>query len=609
MIDMTFCPCGSKLRRLRCCALDMTQLSPMDATAAVIPLLQAAEKAFAAQDNAAGEAALLQALELAPGREDALMALYRLRRSEQIMPAAEALVRRVVSINPNNFAATNELTLMLLGRGALAEAENHARNAIRIAPRNPQAHNLMGLVLTEGNRPLIGEYHYRQVLELAEREEPITLANLAWNLKSQGRMEEARALYVKSAALKPDVLQTMLGWARMEEADRQFDRALKLVDMAIKLAPDNPSVILTRATILARQHHNEQALALLNADEQTEGQAAKPRLGPAELSEKGRLLDRMGRFDEAWEAFAAGKKLAVDMGARTYLADMAGDMVARLRHFFTERRLATLPRAETRRDMPQPVFIIGFPRSGTTLIEQTLSVHPAIAAGDELPYINDITNIIPRMLASPLSYPEALAELWMGDQRDGLDMLRDYYLERVRKSGILREGASWFTDKMPLNETHLGIIHLLFPQAPIIHLLRHPLDVVVSVYSNHLTHGYFCAAELASIARHYVLIADLIAHYKENMALRYLAVRYEDVVDHQEREIRRALEFIGEPFDPACLNFETNQRYARTASYAQVTEKLYDRSRYRYRAYLKHLEPILPILAPTIERLGYKIED
>ena len=116
--------------------------------------------------------------------------------------------------------------------------------------------------------------------------------------------------------------------------------------------------------------------------------------------------------------------------------------------------------------MPQPIFIVGFPRSGTTLIEQTLTVHPRIAAGDELPYINDITQIMPRLLASPLTYPEALAELWMGDQRDGLNELRDYYLNRAAKSGIFREGADWFTDKMPLNETHLGLISLLFPQSP-----------------------------------------------------------------------------------------------------------------------------------------------
>ena len=116
--------------------------------------------------------------------------------------------------------------------------------------------------------------------------------------------------------------------------------------------------------------------------------------------------------------------------------------------------------------MAQPIFIVGFPRSGTTMVEQTLTAHPRISAGDELPFINEITEIMPRMLNSPLAYPEALAELWMGDQLEGLDNLRDYYLQRARQLGRIGKGASWFTDKMPLNETHLGLIAPDLPAGP-----------------------------------------------------------------------------------------------------------------------------------------------
>jgi hypothetical protein len=253
------------------------------------------------------------------------------------------------------------------------------------------------------------------------------------------------------------------------------------------------------------------------------------------------------------------------------------------------------------------VFIIGFPRSGTTLVEQTLTAHPAISAGDELPFIADITAMMPRMLNSPLAYPEALAELWMGDQREGLDNLRDYYLQRARQSGILEPGARWFTDKMPLNETHLGLIALMFPASPVIHVLRHPMDVVLSVFSNQLTHGFYCAYALDTAARHYALIAELVASYRNEMALKYLPIRYEDIVADQEGSVRRMLDFIGEDFDPRCLNFQDNQRYARTASYAQVTEKLYDRSRFRHRRYVDQMAPIVPILQPAMDRLGYTV--
>ena len=215
---------------------------------------------------------------------------------------------------------------------------------------------------------------------------------------------------------------------------------------------------------------------------------------------------------------------------------------------------------------------------------------------------------MPRMLNSPLAYPEALAELWMGDQHEGLDNLRDYYLQRVRQLGILTPEATWFTDKMPLNETHLGLIALLFPEAPLIHVLRHPLDVVLSVFSNHLTHGFYCASELETAARHYVRVMDLVESYRSEMTLRYLPIRYEDIVSDQEPSVRRVLDFIGADFDQRCLNFTENRRYARTASYAQVTEKLYDDSRYRYRKYRKHLEPVIAILEPVITRLGYTLD-
>jgi hypothetical protein len=195
----------------------------------------------------------------------------------------------------------------------------------------------------------------------------------------------------------------------------------------------------------------------------------------------------------------------------------------------------------------------------------------------------------------------------MGDHREDLDNLRDHYLRKVAQLDILRPGARWFTDKLPLNETDLGLIGLLFPESPILHVTRHPLDVVLSVYSNLLTHGYFCAYALESAALHYVRIMDLVDHYCSQMTLRYQRVRYEGIVEDQEASIRSVLDFIGEPFDPACLAFHENRRYARTASYAQVTEKLYDRSRYRYRHYLKELAPVIPLLQPVIDRLGYVV--
>jgi len=594
------CDCGSGLRADRCCALDLTT----PARAMPAESLARAKAALLSGDVVSAEAQLTSALEDAPLDPQGLALLADLRRAQGRDGAAEVLLRRAVAADPNHLAATQSLALALFNKGALDEAEVHARNAVRLAPADPLSHNLMGMVMTEAQRPHVGEHHYRQVLALIGRRDPIVLANLAWNLKNQGRIAEARGLYEESVALAPEVFQTWLGWARMEETDRSFARAGELLDAAERLSPSHPSVTLTRAVLQGRTGEIEDAVATLERlDRESPGG-----LGPVEWSEKGRLLDKLGRHGEAFAAFAEGKRALRELTGQSYRADEARLQAARLQAFFVRSRLDILPRAGQRADVAQPIFVVGFPRSGTTMVEQTLSAHPRIAAGDELPTINELTVLIPRMLNSPLAYPEALADLWLGDQAEGLDNLRDYYLQRARQLGATPKGAAWFTDKMPLNETHLGLISLIFPKAPIIHVVRHPLDVVLSVFANHLTHGFNCAFDLATIAEHYALIADLTDHYAAELPVKRLVVRYEDVIDDQAASVRQMLGFIGAPFDRRCLDFHENRRYARTASYAQVTEKLYDRSRYRYRAYLDQLAPVIPALAPTIRRLGYTIE-
>ena len=597
------CACGSGLRAARCCRYDFSVAPPPSAIKHLLPVIERANRAFELQQLATAEELALEVLELAPSQQVALLILSRIRRQQNMPQAAETLLRRYVRLYPNDLGPTCDLALLLMQRGNLAEAEIHARNAVRIAPTGPVPHNLMGMILTEGNRPRIGEFHYKRVLELTGGRDAILLANLAWNLKSQGRIAEARALYEESVAAAPNVVQTLLGWARMEEADRNFARAAELLDQADSLAPGHAGVMLSRAVLFGRTQDYDKAISTLDGMTGPNGG-----LGPNELLEKGRLLDKMGRYDEAFAAYIEGKRTAREATGNAYLDEMADNMVTRLKGFFQGPRLGFTPRATVRHDVPQPIFILGFPRSGTTLTEQILTAHPRICAGDELPFINEITQIMPRMLNSPLAYPEALAELWMGDQHEGLDNLRDYYLQKVRQLGILEEGAAWFTDKMPLNETHLGLIALLFPEAPLIHVLRHPLDVVLSVFSNHLTHGLYCGFEMETAAKHYVRVMDLVEHYRAEMTLHYLPIRYEDIVSDQETSVRRILSFVGEEFDPRCLNFTENRRYARTASYAQVTEKLYDDSRYRFRKYRKHLEPVIPMLEPVIARLGYPLD-
>jgi hypothetical protein len=335
---------------------------------------------------------------------------------------------------------------------------------------------------------------------------------------------------------------------------------------------------------------------------------AQPDPSGAVLMARGRILDRLGRHDEAFADWVQGKAQYVASGGMTYHADEVAQFLGRLRGFYTAQRLRNLPRAATVAGQPQPIFIVGFPRSGTTLVEQMLCAHPLVSGGDELPMIATLTQSAPNLLGSPLAYPEALAELWMGDGQEGLEVLRDQYLRGARHLRASDPSRPWFTDKMPLNETHLGLIGLLFPASPIVQLVRHPLDVVLSVFSNQLTHGFHCAATLESAALHFVRIAELVGSYRSEMALRHLMLRYEDVVSASEVAMRRVSDFIGIDFDERCLRFTENRRYARTASHAQVTEQLYARSHFRWRNYRKQLAPIIPIMEPVIRRLGYGLD-
>ncbi|MBB3265876.1 Flp pilus assembly protein TadD [Azospirillum sp. OGB3] len=514
-------------------------------------------------------------------------------------PDVAALERRLRAA-PDDLAATQELAGLLLRIGRAAEAEPHARNAVRLAPEDARSHTVMALVLADTQRPQAAEFHYRRALALAPPD-AATLANLAWSLTGQGRLEEARRTYRRATALHPSIALTWHGWAQTEDAARDLIAAQRLVDRARRLDPGHRSADTFAAALLARQGEGERALAVLDASA-----ARHSGSDPDALLETGRILDRLGRHDEAFAAFAAGKALLRQAG-RHYDEAAAVDLIARLATFFVAPRLRLMPRPAAPAAGPQPVFIAGAPRSGTTLVEQILSSHPAIVAGDELPALGAVVRALPQTLGSPLGYPEALSELWMGDQRDGLERLRDAYLRHARKLVPAKPGHTLFTDKMPFNETHLGLIALMFPSAPVVHVLRHPLDVVLSMMGTNLTHGFHCANDVETAARHVLLVFDLVEHYRREMPLRYLPLRYEDLVREPEPAVRRLLGFLGLGFDRRCLRFEENRRHARTPSHAQVAEKLYSRSIDHHRAYIAHLKPAIPILEPVILGLGYSL--
>lgn len=594
------CPCGSGLRSLTCCGLDLRTLTPIDPEPSTAVRLGEMSQAYEDGELQIAERLALDILETHPGQREALAALYNVCKDTDRLGAADILIRRLVTLHPNDALARLILAQFLLSQGAVEDAVIHARRLVQLAPEEAVAHLTLAHAFAAWNMLVAAEPHFRRALTLNPETGIEALAGLADVLRRLGRFEEARAFFERADALGANY-PLLLSWATLEEADRRFDAAVALLDRAAELAPRHGRLALARANLYARTREYAAAMDELDSLRQ-----ARPgqELGVVGLLEQGRALDAMGRYDEAFAAFDAAKRKVRETGGG-YQARRAGALVAQLKDFFTPGRLALLPRAGVRADAPQPIFIVGFPRSGTTLVEQMLTSHPDISGGDELPIVNQMAQRLPALLTSPLPYPQALSELWLGDKMGEVESLRDQYLNEAMRHGAITPGKRWFTDKMPLNETHLGLIQLLFPASPIVHLVRHPLDVILSVYSNGLTHGFNCASGLESAATHFNLVAGLVRHYREVLPMNYVQVRYEAVVEDLDGQARRLLAFIGAPFDPKVLDFHENTRAARTASYAQVTEKLYDRARYRHRNYAGRLADVRAMLEPVIRDLGY----
>jgi Tfp pilus assembly protein PilF len=516
------------------------------------------------------------------------------RRKGEVAAAADTL-KTVLKSDPRADWAYNELIELLYATGRRGDAETLARTALRVNPLNAQAHNLFGTILSQLNDLPSGEWHFRRAIELGG-EQPRVLANLALNLLQQGRTDEAETCFAAATALAPNDFTTLAHWSKLSEVRGDMPRAWQLLERAAAAAPGR-DIDLLRAIHLARTGRATDALAILDA---------APALNGDARLERGRLLDRLGRYDEAWREMVAGKKqLAAESGGLAYNGQAVDVFFARLKQFFVRANLSLLPAAPLRAEVPQPIFIMGFPRSGTTLIEQVLASHSAVRAGGELSFITELRQFSLQQFAGPEPFPENLSRTWTADNRWAATVFRDYYLARAEQYGLLQPGKRFFTDKMPFNEIWLPLVRMAFPHAKIVRVVRHPLDVCVSMLANNMTHGFNCGYRFEDIVHHLLAVSDLDAHYSRELQPGGLELRYEQFVADQRSETLRLLGHLGLELEDACLSFHENPRYAPTPSYAQVTEKLNDRSIGRHRHYRLELAPFMPRLAPLVKVQGY----
>ena len=247
-------------------------------------------------------------------------------------------------------------------------------------------------------------------------------------------------------------------------------------------------------------------------------------------------------------------------------------------------------------DAADPIFIVGMPRAGSTLVEQILSSHPDVEGTMELPDLLSLTRELRRRgeAAGARHYHDVVPSL----DRDELRAIGEDYLDRTRVHR--KAGAPLFIDKMPNNFQHVGLIHLALPNAKIIDARRHPLACGFSVFKQQFARGQDFSFRLEDIGHYYRDYVALMAHFDDVLPGRVHRVHYETMVDDTEQEVRRLLDYCGLPFDEACLRFFENDRPVRTASAEQVRRPIYREGLDQWRHYAPWLGPLEQALGPVL---------
>jgi tetratricopeptide (TPR) repeat protein len=444
-------------------------------------------------------------------------------------------------------------------------------------------------------------------------EQALTLASM---LSTLGRQEAA--IHVLEQALLPDDLtasimrqrMTALRAALYERSNRLDLAEAELAQLTLDDVPTHHpqwmcAACLAHAAVAARRGDTQSAASLYERVLSTADDAevlAQAAYGLATAR------DKQGRHVDAWHALSRAHEAQLTI-ARAIVPDLmaADSQPLAMTHLTVSRverdRWTALkpPRGEQ-----SPVFVVGFPRSGTTLLEQMLDAHPDFCAMDERAFLHELTE---RMELADQPYPSALAHL---TEREA-DQLRGAYMAMVRK--VVPDIATRrLVDKNPLNMLCLPMIARLFPEARIVLCLRHPCDVLLSCYMQSFRSPAFMVlcSSLERLARSYVRAFEHWFSQVEVLAPRVLEWRYESVVTRFDEHVLRLGHFldIGDPSPMARFAEHARSKgYISTPSYAQVTQGIHGRAVHRWHAYRDMFEPVLPILQPVMERLGYKSEE
>ena len=505
-------------------------------------------------------------------------ALTRLRAGDP--DAAKTLLVEACRLNP-----ADAETWLMLGNinaqlTASAEAETAYLEALRLKPDFGEAHQYLANLLVPLGRLGEATESYRRALRIKPHSIPAHI-NLGNTLVLQGRFDEASDVYRAALQIDPACRKAALGLAHVYE--RQGDLRQAFVHVQPYLDPEkvDADAAMIFAAVCRPLQRCDEAIALMERLLLRENPPLDDKERSALHFRLGRLYDAQNLYDPAFLNFKLGNAIKAKM--------WHFDVQAHIRHIdtliatFSPTFIAQAPRAVTRSE--RPVFIVGMPRSGTSLVEQILSNHPAVFGAGELEELSHIAAELPATLGGQSPYPKCLNSLTAAH----CEQLARRYLDKLT---ALAPQASRITDKMPDNFLRLGLIALLFPGARIIHCLRDPIDTCLSCYFQNFGAGLSFAFDLAALAEYYRQYRRLMEHWRTVLDLPVMEVRYEDLVTDQERVTRELVGFCGLDWDERCLRFYESSRAVSTASYDQVRQPLYTRSVGRWRHYRSHLGPL-----------------
>jgi tetratricopeptide (TPR) repeat protein len=517
------------------------------------------------------------------------------------MQEALASYRKAIALNPGLAEAHYFLGNALRETGALREAVESYRQATRLQPDFVEAlSNLGAALITLGDTQEAASVLNRAIM--LRPNTPQILCNQGHVLQRDGQLPQALEKYQRALSLDPESLDTIGYVAALLEKTGQIEEAQALVERHALRAPDNPTLLIVAAKLARRAKRIDEAITLL--ERALEKAPAMEAAGEVHFL-LGQLYDRQGEADRAYAHLVEGNRLAAvvgelrNAGQRPYL-----ERVEMMRTYLTDE-LASLADATVDDDhgLQSPVFLLGFPRSGTTLLEQILDSHPALQALEEKGTVAAMVRAFDDMAQGRAN---ALAEL----TEEEVTRLRATYYEEVARYIQLQPG-NLLIDKMPLNTVNVHLIWRVFPQAKFILAIRHPCDASFSCFMQDffLNEAMSSFLTLESTARVYRAVMQTWVEAAAKLPLDFHRIRYEDLVADFEGETRALLDFLGVGWHDRVLGHTEHalkRGTIKTPSYHQVTQPIYQHAKYRWKRYAKQFEPVMPMLQPYIDYFGYR---